>query len=217
MEGRKITIMDHIDDVNVWEHMAFLIVPSGLRAVCGHISHANHAHIHKHAFGSKRRKKLLEMAIDPYSEKVLLALVSKVMILTEAAIDQCLKLGKWPSNSFEMKYEYKHLPSIELRLLVPEGLFAEQSFCFLTEKSGKHTKLCSQLVYLGQGKIVETTETADYIVGDTHLQKLDIKHCTSGTIVTPQYIYDAVLNYKLLRPSIQNGHIPQNLITRRSV
>ncbi|KAK1444005.1 hypothetical protein BgAZ_208810 [Babesia gibsoni] len=108
--------------------------------------------------------------------------------------------------------------------LAQTRLFCEEDFFITGGSDNNDAMLCKLLIELGNGTIVEDAKDAEYVIITDKLseeaQELhrlygnndeDLISKTHGarhsTLVTPKFIYDCILQWKLQRPTKSHGHM----------
>ncbi|GIX63438.1 uncharacterized protein BcabD6B2_28730 [Babesia caballi] len=108
--------------------------------------------------------------------------------------------------------------------LAQTGLFCDEEFFISGSGEVGDAALCRLLVQLGNGKIVSSARDAEYVVitdrdseeaRELHRQfgsnDEDVIANTHGarhsTLVTPKFIYDCILAWRLQRPTRSHGHM----------
>ncbi|SCA48244.1 conserved Plasmodium protein, unknown function [Plasmodium ovale] len=198
---KGIEIYDMPSDTNEWNKISFCIVPD-----------------------EKKN-------IDLYDPKILCSLVSDVYLLKERAIDIVLKkYNKWPEytdilwNTICSENEFivcnKNFNTRQK--LAHDRLFNKQFFYIYNIESVKQSNyydplfLCKTLITLGEGNIVTDPLDAEYIIiyNSNDPNAIDFynslqqknKKKKLPLCVTPNFIYDCILNCSISYPSKNKNH-----------
>ncbi|ORM41631.1 uncharacterized protein BXIN_2667 [Babesia sp. Xinjiang] len=108
--------------------------------------------------------------------------------------------------------------------LAQSRLFCDEDFFVSGSGEGGDSALCSLLVELGNGKLVSDPSDAEYVVitdrkseealelkrkfADNDEDLISKTHgARHSTLVTPKFIYDCILTWRLQRPTKSQGHM----------
>uniref|UniRef100_A0A3B0MPW6 BRCT domain-containing protein n=1 Tax=Theileria annulata TaxID=5874 RepID=A0A3B0MPW6_THEAN len=164
------------------------------------------------------------------------SLIGDVFIVKESAIDYLLDNFKtWPGPHDSINYtKWSHIINISeprcwggldfdgRQSLAQTGLFDNEDFYI--SGSNNDSTFVRMLIMLGCGNIVTNPKDAEYVIitdkdsseakdlfqkfGNNDEDLISITHgARHSTLVTPKYIYDCILEWKLKRPTHSLGHM----------
>ncbi|GBE61099.1 hypothetical protein BOVATA_025920 [Babesia ovata] len=108
--------------------------------------------------------------------------------------------------------------------LAQSRLFCDEDFFVSGTNENRDAALCRLLIQLGSGKIVTSARDAEYVIitDRTSQEALELQRqfgandedliakthgARHSTLVTPKFIYDCILGWRLQRPTRSHGHM----------
>ncbi|UKK02378.2 hypothetical protein MACK_001737 [Theileria orientalis] len=177
-----------------------------------------------------------QIPVDKYDQNLLASLIGDVFIVKESAIDYLLNnFEVWPGPHDSVNYtrwsfminkcEPKCWGGVDFdgrQSLAQTGLFDDEDFYI--SGTNKESQYIRMLILLGCGNIVNDAKDAEYVIitdkelpeaselykkfGNNDEDEIANTHgARHSTLVTPKYIYDCILEWKLKRPSNYEGHM----------